>query len=211
MNRYTVDDAEHLSKEFSRNFPDWETLHHFVSAQRGEGGLTVDRILTQIFTVDIMARFTAGRSCMAVGSLTLPARVDPHLKWPTDFLHTAPISQEQAYVLSRTAGDLDLVEIDEVARSAHAKDPLDYGRRIGAAIEALAPSRGGVGLNGLASYVATDLQVNSSGQVQGEIVVTPDRSWQLSFDIPPRHPKYDQTERTDRYVVPIDIKPPDRV
>lgn len=199
MTRYIYDAAPHVSGELHRAFPDWESLHRFVKGRVQNSAFTANRALIQILAVDVMSRFARGRDCMVVGSLTLPARVDPHLEWPEDFSHAAPVNLEQAHVLSRTAGDLDVVEIDAATREAHARDPAGYGAGIADAIQAIAPKVGGAGLDGLVSYAARKLDVTPAGQVQGKIVATPI----MSAD--------SQSRKKVRYVIPIDIKPPDRV
>jgi hypothetical protein len=194
--------------EFREAFPTWRDLRAHIAAVARYPEFNADRALHQILAADLATRLSTQGEWLLLGSLSLPARVPVNLPVPED-LRIGGISDiEQAYLLPRTAFDLDLY----AAGVAAELDPRDtgagYGAGVRAALAAVTAPAGhpaaesGRGLQGLVSYLPGQLRRYDNGQVMGTIIAQP---------IDPRYSTGDLYPVDDPITIEIDIKPPSKI
>ncbi|ORT46517.1 nucleotidyl transferase AbiEii/AbiGii toxin family protein, partial [Frankia sp. KB5] len=191
----------HIGPEFREAFPSWSEFRSYVTDRARAAEFNADRALHQILTGDFAARLMnrTPHDWIIFGSLALPSRPATDFSWPADFLPAQPNEIHPAYVMARSAFDLDLCALD-ITES--------YGVHVKQAVDAVTVNAGdtaraerGLGLGGLVRYSA-DVRVYDSGKIMGVIVAQP---------IDPRYGPGQARPVDDPIGLEIDIKPPDRV
>lgn len=193
--------AEHLAPEFRDAFPTWQSLREYINKHAHTQEYPPERAMQQLLMGDLLNQLNQGRhDWLLFGSLALPARPDPADPWPADF-RTADGPVEDAYLMARTAFDLDLF-------ATHlGPEAGDYGREVVDALHTAAPPvprrpDAGLGLGGLVRYSANALRVHDTGQVMGTVNAQP---------IDDRHGSAHLTPVDDPWILEIDIKPPSKI
>lgn len=196
----SLDDVEHLTPSFREAFSTWSSFRSYLNDHAAYPEYDVRRAAQQVLMADLSARLpgvTDGK-WLLLGSVSLPARVDPGWQWPAGYPDRSPITPGQ--VMARPAFDLDLCY-----REPPGSGTASYGEVAQAAVHAIAPPdhelRGGfgrLGLGGLVRY-SSDLRLVAEGrQVMGIVRAQPvGRDGQRPVD--------------DPITIEIDIKPPTKV
>lgn len=189
------DAAPHITADFPAAFPSWRALRHHLAECAAHPEYDLRRATQQVLMADLVARLpdVATGRWLLLGSLSLPARIDPQWRWPGGYPDRPPLTQAQ--VMSRPAFDLDLCHLEQPDQP-----PEGYGQRVVAALHRIAPPRGGgepgrAGLDGLVRY-SSELRVVADGhQVMGLVIAQPvgsdgarpvDDPIALEVDIKPR-------------------------
>ncbi|MEU7935245.1 nucleotidyl transferase AbiEii/AbiGii toxin family protein [Micromonospora echinofusca] len=196
------------TEAFRDAFPTWRDLRAHVAAVARHPEYNEDRALHQILMADITTRLSTQGEWLLLGSLSLPARVPVNLPMPGDLRVEGISNIDQAYLLPRTAFDLDLY----AAGVARQLDPADTGAGYGAGVrEAIAAvtapaghpaAESGRGLHGLVAYIPGSLRQYDNGQVMGTITAQP---------IDPRYSIGSLRPVDDPITIEIDIKPPSKI
>ncbi|MET7913918.1 hypothetical protein ABZU45_37590 [Streptomyces avermitilis] len=104
----------HISAQFRETFGSWGQFHQFVAERASTAEFDADRALHQILTADFATRLMAvtPHDWLLFGSLALPVRPSTEDSWPVDLVPTQETAVEPAYVMARSAFDLDLSALD---------------------------------------------------------------------------------------------------
>jgi hypothetical protein len=205
------DTAPHIADAFREEFPSWQDFRAFVASTARYPEFNERRALQQVLMVDLAQRIMSSNhhEWILIGSLALPARVPTALTWPDTFRASSIPDVEAAYVMPRSAFDLDLCAIS--VNDANPQVAADsYRREVLVALEnvadPMAPSGNGrgIGLGGLIrySYSPDDLRVYPNGQVMGIITAQP---------VDPRFGARYISAVDDSIAIEIDVKPPIKV
>ncbi|MBM0233186.1 hypothetical protein JNW91_15735 [Micromonospora sp. STR1_7] len=196
------------TEAFRDAFPTWRDLRAHVAAVARYPEFNEDRALHQILMADILTRLSTQGEWLLLGSLSLPTRVPLNLPVPDDLRVRNVPDIDQAYVLARTAFDLDLYAADVASGLGSASTGAEYGAGVRAALGAVTAPAGhpaaesGRGLQGLVAYLPGDLRQYDNGQVMGTITAQP---------IDPRYSTGSLHPVDDPITIEIDIKPPSKI
>lgn len=199
-----LDDPEpHIAAEFRQAFPTWAALRAEVDARARYPEFGVDRAVHQILGADFLSRLHRNEPWILHGSMSLPPRPPRDFRWPADFQAPDVEGIDQAYVMPRTAFDIDLYAPGIDTRARRAEDPAAaYGAGVEAAVrDACAPADrpsdpAGRGLGGLVQYRPGQLRRSANGQLMGTVIAQP---------VDPRF--RDARPVDDPIAIEVDIKP----
>ncbi len=196
------DPADHISPEFEQAFPAWRDFREFVGNIANSPAYNEDRALHQVLMADISSRFSPEQDWIQFGSLTLPARVSPDMIWPVEGADFGAPDLHPAYLLPRTAFDLDLYATPLAEGLERDAPERRYGELALDRVLSVAPrSEGmevGVGLGGLVKYSAGELTLHDNGQLMGIVMAQP---------IDPRYGPRAAVPVDNPLAIEIDIKP----
>ncbi|WP_406475704.1 nucleotidyl transferase AbiEii/AbiGii toxin family protein [Streptomyces sp. NBC_01615] len=198
----------HITEQFREAFGSWSQFRQFVSERAATPEFDTDRALHQILTADFAARLTAAspHDWLLFGSLALPVRPSPEDLWPSDLTPVQETRVHPAYVMARSAFDLDLSALD-VTDPDPETAVREFGRQMSEAVHAVTATADGrdperaIGLGGLVHYTA-DVTIHPTGKLMGVIIAQP---------IDPRYGPTARIPVDDPIALEIDIKPPNRV
>ncbi|MFG2405370.1 hypothetical protein ACGFR8_13730 [Streptomyces brevispora] len=203
------DHAPHVQPGFREAFQTWADFRAHVASAARYPEFDDTRGLQQVLMADLASRVTTGdnHQWLLIGSLALPARVPNDAEWPDDLKVPDTGGLQPAYVVPRSAFDLDLCAHDVTHPDPDRAADL-YRSEVMAAIdrvagpEVYAGDGHGIGLGGLVRYSKGDLRVFPNGQVMGIITAHP---------IDPRYGPGSLRGVDDPISIEIDVKTPAKV
>jgi hypothetical protein len=193
--------SAHIDDDFRAAFPSWADLRQHVATRADIPEFDTHRGLQHLLKADVASRFhqVPGVSWMLYGSTGLPARVPPDV---TTGLGPSAYGVDAAYVMTRSAFDVDLALISDVGQDG---DRRHRTERLAATLEAVAardPGSGataGLGLGGLVRYAISAMRtVPENGKVYGQITAQP-----IDTRYGPRH----ASAVDDPLIIEVDLSP----
>ncbi|MER6314445.1 nucleotidyl transferase AbiEii/AbiGii toxin family protein [Streptomyces sp. NPDC001581] len=203
-----TDPNAHVGAQFREAFDTWAQFRQYVAERTPTAEFNADRALHQILSADFAARLIAANphEWILFGSLALPVRPLPTDSWPNDLAPAQETGVHPAYVMARSAFDLDLSALD-VTHPDPETAAREFGQRMAEAVASVTvaadgsdPERG-IGLGGLIRYTA-DVSIHPTGKLMGVIIAQP---------IDPTFGTVAPVAVDDPITLEIDMKPPNRV